>query len=872
MLDAGSSGAYTSLIGAANVALTNDGTLDAQVEAGGGVNYLEIPFVNDGTVTVASGELRQDENTTTTNSGNVVVDAGALYTMNVDSDQFVNDTGGTVQNNGAITLSNGASWSSLGGSETGSPVSMSGGTFTDTGAAPSGSFDLTDSPTLDGSIASGETIEVAAPAGNPADVGLNGRTVVNAGTLVLDSPEGGDSAEISNGTLDNNGTLRTQVEAGGQLNYLEVNLVNQGTVTVQSGELRQDANTTTTNKGSIGVDSGGLYSMTVGADQFVNDGVITNNGKITLTGGASWSSHGGGEGGDPVTIDGGTFTDSGTAPDGSFDLIDQTTITGTIASGETVDVAALSGSSATAELGGQTLTNDGTLVLDSPGSGYAVLSDGTLDNNGTLRSQVEGTSLNYLEVVLVNDGTVTVQSGELRQDESTATTNDGNFTVDAGALFSLTVSGDVFTQASSGTLAFGIASASSVGLIEIGSGATFHLDGGTADPVLAGSYDPPVGMEFEVIKGVWGSGAFTTVADNFTGDYGHTGYVGVVRTRIATTTTVTSSANPSGTGQPVTFTATVIPGPNGPGVPTGTVTFYDGGSSIGTGTVSTSQGVTTATLTTSSLPLGASAITASYGGDSNYVASGPSSPVLNQDVQSTTTTSVASSLNPSKSGQSVTFTATVHPASSAPPAPTGSVTFYSGASSIGSGTASTNGAVTTAKLTTSVLTVGTHAITASYGGDSDYAPSTTSTPVKQVVAASASGCSISSTRRTRLGVGRQSITIDTALYSKLSDKQKLVLTGKPRYFELKKAQQATCSDNRSEPLSHGHRYNELRLKGSGSYGSGARHVKPHYSIVITITVRGSKPARISFTIASPNRKPAWKVSGSLVGGSEHEAG
>src|SRR6202042_3379700 len=124
----------------------------------------------------------------------------------------------------------------------------------------------------------------------------------------------------------------------------------------------------------------------------------------------------------------------------------------------------------------------------------------------------------------------------------------------------------------------------------------------------------------------------------------HPGYVGVVRTQVATTTTVSSSANPSAIGQPVTFTATVTPGPNGPATPTGTVTFYDGGSSIGTGPASTTQGVTTATLTTSSLSLGIHATTASYAGDSNYVASGPSSPALQQDVRSVTTTSLKSSL------------------------------------------------------------------------------------------------------------------------------------------------------------------------------------------------------------------------------------
>lgn len=53
----------------------------------------------------------------------------------------------------------------------------------------------------------------------------------------------------------------------------------------------------------------------------------------------------------------------------------------------------------------------------------------------------------------------------------------------------------------------------------------------------------------------------------------------------ATTTTLVSSLNPSQDGQSVTFTATVSP-TSGTGKPTGTVTFYDGTTIIGTGTLS----------------------------------------------------------------------------------------------------------------------------------------------------------------------------------------------------------------------------------------------------------------------------------------------
>jgi subtilase family serine protease len=79
----------------------------------------------------------------------------------------------------------------------------------------------------------------------------------------------------------------------------------------------------------------------------------------------------------------------------------------------------------------------------------------------------------------------------------------------------------------------------------------------------------------------------------------------------ASTTTITPSLNPDVGGQSVTFTATVT---GAAATPTGTVTFLDGGNSIGTGALT--SGV--ATITTQALTAASHTITASYGGDSNY--------------------------------------------------------------------------------------------------------------------------------------------------------------------------------------------------------------------------------------------------------------
>ena len=155
----------------------------------------------------------------------------------------------------------------------------------------------------------------------------------------------------------------------------------------------------------------------------------------------------------------------------------------------------------------------------------------------------------------------------------------------------------------------------------------------------------------------------------------------------ATKTTVASSANPSVFGQAVHFTATVKAVAPGSGVPTGTVTFVDGSTFLGTATLGSGG---KATFTTRALPVGSHTITVSYGGDSNFITS--TSTALTQAVnQDATKTTVASSANPSVSGQPITFTATVKAVAPGSGVPTGTVTFFDGSTSLGNAAALRHG-------------------------------------------------------------------------------------------------------------------------------------------------------------------------------------
>ena len=134
-------------------------------------------------------------------------------------------------------------------------------------------------------------------------------------------------------------------------------------------------------------------------------------------------------------------------------------------------------------------------------------------------------------------------------------------------------------------------------------------------------------------------------------------------------TSVTTSPNPSVSGQSVTLTATVSPDGTSAGTPSGSVGFQVDGASVGTGFLNGG----TASLTLSNMAVGTRAISATYNGSFIYLGStGTASHTVDKIA---TATSLSSSLNPSTFGQNVTFTAQVAAVAPGTGTPSGSVQF-----------------------------------------------------------------------------------------------------------------------------------------------------------------------------------------------------
>src|SRR5262249_21392110 len=105
---------------------------------------------------------------------------------------------------------------------------------------------------------------------------------------------------------------------------------------------------------------------------------------------------------------------------------------------------------------------------------------------------------------------------------------------------------------------------------------------------------------------------------NFQGSQGNT--IDQAVTKASVTAQLGTSANPAAFGEQVTFTLTVGAKAPGSGTPTGTVTFFIGGSQLGQPVALQNMGgKMQATAATSTLEVGSYDVTATYNGDGNFL-------------------------------------------------------------------------------------------------------------------------------------------------------------------------------------------------------------------------------------------------------------
>lgn len=337
-------------------------------------------------------------------------------------------------------------------------------------------------------------------------------------------------------------------------------------------------------------------------------------------------------------------------------------------------------------------------LLYTPGAGYSggatlsvTVSDLAGDELGGAQTAAATSAINVTPVVL--SPTVT---------PATTTAN------------AQTTSGLVITPSTTGPA--GVAAFKITGVSD---GSVFLHDGTT--PVASGGYvtlaQGAAGLRFTPAGNYVGAAGFTVTAARSAADTALVGTpapAAVTVTKASSAVSLTGSAASSAYGTTVNLTATVSPT-----AATGTVNFFDGSTQVASAPVV--NGVATAGVST--LAPGGHGLTAAYSGDATYAASTTTAPFAESVGRMSSQTTLGASAGAVAAGQPLTLTAAVAPASA-----TGAVTFKDGDTVLGTGTVS-NGQAT---FSISSLTPGGHALTASYPGDSNVAPSASGATSVQV--------------------------------------------------------------------------------------------------------------------------------------------
>ena len=258
----------------------------------------------------------------------------------------------------------------------------------------------------------------------------------------------------------------------------------------------------------------------------------------------------------------------------------------------------------------------------------------------------------------------------------------------------------------------------------------FTIDGAAAGsaPLVSNAATiaaPTLAIGSHLVSATWpgdGTGAYPAV----------TLYALHTVTAIPVTLTLTSSPNPANIGQSVIIHSSLTNAsgvPTSAPAPTGTITFADNGVTFATTDQASFDASHIFTTT------GPHTVTATYSGDATHA---PASATLIETITTLPTiTTLQSSLNPSSAGQSVTFTTTV----TAQPENSLSNLFQSSTVTLtglpgGPVTlpvpSASSGNIGIVTYATSALPPGTYTITASFSGNTNLSPST-STPLTQIV-------------------------------------------------------------------------------------------------------------------------------------------
>ena len=368
-------------------------------------------------------------------------------------------------------------------------------------------------------------------------------------------------------------------------------------------------------------------------------------------------------------------------------------------------------------------------IPTSAGSISITPAQASFASNATLNVTVAVTGNSPTGTITLTAGTYTSQPTALVNGTCTFTVPANSYSAGASANISAFYSGDaqnlystasipVSPSSSPATVSVGLSSSSL--LVGQSVNVSVAVTGNSANPtgtatVTAGTYTASATLSSEKASFTVPAGSMSpgtdTISVQYSGDsfYGATtGTATLTVAQAATTVRLTTSASVVPVGSSATATVAVS---GSTGTPTGSVTLQAGSYQS---TAALANGSVTFTIPSGSLTVGTDPVSASYGGNTYYL-SGSASAALTV-TKATPTVTISPATLTASIGAAQSFAVTV---SGAAGTPTGSVTLWGpgynfGAIALSNGTATFN-------IPAGKFAVGNVTLTASYGGDSNYA-------------------------------------------------------------------------------------------------------------------------------------------------------
>jgi hypothetical protein len=278
-------------------------------------------------------------------------------------------------------------------------------------------------------------------------------------TLTDGSGQNGESVTLeSGGTITNAGTI-TAEQASGGARFLKGNIVNTGTLQINTGASFNASKTTLTNEGALNVAN--EKTLTVAGESSVVNGkggkiAAAGSGDVFLEPKTSFTQGAGTTSGTlPVVIESGSLKYTGS---GSSTIAQRNTggaLSGTSSTGQALLIE--NNTNQNAAVTATSFTNGGTITLtDAPtdnGENVTLASSGTLTNTGTITAEADAGGTRFLQGDFVNKGTVDIDAPTDFNGLDGALTNEG--TLNVGETFQLVVSGEGSVTNTSGNIAGG---------------------------------------------------------------------------------------------------------------------------------------------------------------------------------------------------------------------------------------------------------------------------------------------------------------------------------------------------------------------------------------------------------------------------------